>query len=267
MGGKAKNTEIGTDSRSERDNHQARLLSINTAFLEDIRIARHNFGVPDFMSFSWQVRVGDIYGERKYDDVFSCPFFDTVLDEENQKRFREEIWYIVKKYDLPRNFFSWVQWFVLYNEPMPLGIPRNLRLFDQILDDLGELARVPRTTEEKNSIIKFFRLRMGLPSTGRVPKEKSKMLKSIRSALDEKTLKYRKPRVDHASDFEVLNSLGRKKLYKNEGLEEEYLVKNTYRELAYTLKPEVEEEEVPQTVNAMRKRKERLVKQARKLKS
>lgn len=259
-----KNKKYGT--RLEVDNQKAMLLTASKNFHNDLDKVRDNFIIPYHLTPSSDAYIGYLLNiHNLYDDLFSGNYTDQLLDEENRRRFKEVIITILKKYELGINFFTWVQWFILYREPLPEGIVLNERIFEQFAKDPAEMFRVPKNSEEIRMIMSQIRLFFGISPRGRIPNEYKKGYKQFYRALNKNILKTKKTPVDHTRDFEVLERQG--KNLPLPGLEFEGPRVNTVENLTLALNPDNSSEEDRRLLWRMQKRQQRLKKSIRKIES
>jgi hypothetical protein len=251
-----------TDPSQAIDNHRAMLLVLNSYFLSDIEKIRSTFPIPTHLTSSTDAHIGRLLLlDRNNDDLFSGRFTHELLNEENRSRLRKAIMEILEEYELGMNFFTWVQWFILYGEVQTEVIDPDFNFYKRLRESPIELFRLPKTTAQKNKIKRWFRIVHRFPVTGRIPKEHADYYNYFVSVLDRKKPNSRRPRVDHSIDFAVLNQ--HKKTVSIDGED----VKNTYEVLVSTLTEEASAEEDYKKINTLKKRKERLIRQINKVKS
>lgn len=249
-------------SRRETDNLTASLLVENKVFLSDLEKIRAGFLIPSHLKSCTDTYIGYLASEKCCnDDMFGGVYVNELLDEEKRNRFKKAIMDILEKYELGMNFFTWVQWLILYRETPTGSVGLDFNFFKRLKDSLVELFRLPKNTQEKRVILEHYRGIFHLPNTGRIPKEHTKDYKYFISVLNRKKPKVRKPRVNHSVDFAVLDQ--HKKTVSIDGKN----IKNTYEVLVASLTEESSAEEDYRKIKTLRKRKERLIKQINKVKN
>lgn len=251
-------------SRRAADNHLASKLLVSKEFQDDLENTRKHFLIPIHLTES------DLYiryitsDDHVYDDLFGNRYTHDILNEENRLQFKKAIIDILEKYKLGINFFTWVQWLLLYREVLPDGIVPDRNLLKRIgerFSNIGEIFRMSWNTQEKKMFLFWYREVNELPVTGRIPKDKIDDYDYFKGILNRKKSENRKPRGDHSNDSKVYEMHGTTSLL---GLEQ---VKNTYLRLAVLLSDDEEAtaEQDLKGAQTMRKRNERLKKQINKL--
>lgn len=254
-------------SRRELDEYTAKILCIKEEFQDDLRSIREFFLIPVHLEPYRDAHVSYIIKNiDSYDDIFCGRFTHELLNEENLARFKKAIVWIIKKHNLGMNFYMWVQWYILYREPFPGGVPLNHRFFEQCKKDIGEFFRILKNGQEIKCILSFMRSIIGVSRTGRVTDEYSHGLKSVKVSLNKKRLKIRKPRVNHNIDIEVVKRHGRTELFEGKP------VKNTYLTLVAELLSDASEDYIKKeddmlSAQMLGKRKNRLLKRIKELDS
>ncbi len=249
--------------RPEVDMHTAQLLAENPKFQADLQKTRDRFLIPEHLSGHSDMYMS-YFSDYKYDDLFNTAFV-TFLTEENRKAFRKRIVDMLKEYELGMNFFTWVQWFILYREQLPSEIAVNFEIFNQIRRNPTETFRTPKKTQEKKLILSWVRKNLGIPSIGRTPKEHLAFLQKLKKILNKKKPKIRKPRTDHTVDFEIIRRRG--KNLPLPGLEFEGPRKNTIENLATALSADASFDDDRRLLWRKQKNHQRLKKQSQKLKN
>jgi len=251
-------------SRKEADNHTADLLLVDDDFKASLEEARDYFSLPKLDTSD--LSIGYIYGNYNYDELFNTGFTNFLWDK-NRLYFTKMIFKILYKYNLGLNFFSWVQYLILYQEPDPKGIPSNDRLFNQLRNNPFELHRISQNTQEKKTIINWAREGIGLSKTGRIPKEHKEFFITLNKVLNKSKPLIRKPRIDHFVDFEIKKRHG--KILPLPGIEFEGPRKNTYANLAtaFSKNDFSTSEEDRKSIQRIQKNQQRLKKQGQKLKN
>ena len=125
-----------------------------------------------------------------YDDEEICfaksKYLGYDLNETERKKFSKNIYALIKKYKLPKNFYDWLQFYILYSKEPPWKPLYNFDLVGQIIDKPSEAIRIPLTTEEKRYIKRkvreLFNINEGRPSKEIINKHKK--YKALCSLLD-----------------------------------------------------------------------------------
>ncbi len=256
------NNFFGSDI--DTNNFIAKLLSVSSSFIFDIEKIRKDFMVPESLeSFSDITMDGYRDIASNSDKLFKTSFTNEFLNKEDRTRFNEVVYNIIKKYQLGINFFSWVQWLILYRKPYYFDIEPDNNFFSRMKDSIGieEVFRIPKNTRDKNLLLKHYRKIFNLPQTGRIPKEHSRDYAYFRSVLNRKKVSFRKPKVDHSTDIDVINKHGKNIVIEGKN------VKNTYIQLVTEFYPEAPFDEDTKRSQNLRKKKERILKQIKKLKN
>lgn len=192
------------DSSQTIDNYKAILLVLNSYFLNDIEKIRNTFPIPTHLTPSTDAHIGRLLLlDRNNDDIFSGRFTHELLNEENRSRLRKVIMKILNEYELGMNFFTWVQWFILYGETQMEAIEPDFNFYKRLRESPVELFRLPKTTAQKNEIKRWFRMIHKFPATGRIPKEHADYYNYFVSVLDRKKQNTRRPKIDHKEDVFV----------------------------------------------------------------
>lgn len=255
-------------SRRAINNHQASVLIASPDFQGDLERVRNGFLIPSHLTPASDTYWGCLLGDdRIYDDLFGCTYAHELLNEQNRERFRKAIIYILKKYELGMNFFTWVQWLLLYREPLPGGVALNQRIFEQFASNAGELFRVPKNSQEIKTILSKVRALLGIQNTGRIIAKYAGSYNGLKKALNKTRLKERRPRVDHEIDLKIFAEHGKIETYYNFDTQKNENIKNTYNSLVAKYTPDALEEDDKKTSQRLRKRNERIRKQIKELKS
>lgn len=263
-------------SRKETDNLTAKLLTSSKNFQADLKKIRDDFLIPYHLTPSTDTYIVHLLSDdRIYDDLFDSGYVHGLLDEKNRKRFRKAIINVLEKYELGMSFFTWVQWILLYREPLPEGIVLDKNLFKRmregVVENIAEPFRIARNTQEKKMILSWYRDLMKLPATGRIQKGKSKHYNHFLELLSRKKSKIRKPRVDHTNDFYVNSQHGTIRLDEDGEpiIEDGKVARNTYRAIFTDLSYDEANTPTPEQdfkgAQTFRKRNERLKKRINKL--
>ncbi len=250
-------------SREEIDNYTMKLLESDSDFRADLEIIRNDFLIPEHINPGTDMYISAFENEN-YDDLFGSVYVNELMNKENRDRFKKAIIKIINKYELGLNFVTYIQALILYREQFFEEIPINSKMFDQIRIDIGELFRAPKNTQEKNMILRWVKKLKGIPDTGRIPNEHKEFIKKLKSYLERKKIKIRKPRIDHSVDFEISKRIG--KDIPLPGLEFEGPVKNTYTNLSNAFSEDILNDDENKLIQRNQKRQQRLKKQAQKLK-
>jgi hypothetical protein len=162
-----------TDSQNAIDNNRVILLNADPEFISDIETIRNKFHIPTHLEPTSDAHIGRLllHNYKDNDDLFSGVFTHELLNNENRDRLRKAIMDMVKKYKLGMNFFTWIQWFILYGEPTTDPIDPDFNFYKRLRTSPEELFRLPKTTAQKKEIKEWFRAVHKFPSTGRIPKE------------------------------------------------------------------------------------------------
>lgn len=95
-----------------------------------------------------------IMTSMNYDDEEICfaksEYLDCGLNETERKKFSKNIYALIKKYKFPKNFYDWLQFYILYSKEPPWKPLYNFDLVEQIIDNPSEAIRIPLTTVEKS---------------------------------------------------------------------------------------------------------------------
>lgn len=111
-------------------------------FKADLRRVRKQFRIPKL---------------SPKEDIREIPFEDSSYEESDwlhgqkdsvQQSFHQEIEGLIKKYDLPQNFYDWLDYYILYGTP-PFAPLYNPGLVQQIIKNPDEVSRIPLTSGEK----------------------------------------------------------------------------------------------------------------------
>lgn len=264
MGQQVQNENNSFGNAIETNNHIAKLLLVDNDFILDIGKVRKDFLVPESLeSFSDITMDGFRDLASNSDQLFKTSFINDSLNKEDRAKIKKAIYNILKKYQLSIIFFSWVQWLILYRKPYYFDIEPDNNFFHRMKDSIGleELFRIPKNTRDKKLLLEYYRELFKLPKTGRIPKEHSKDYAYFRSILNRKKVSFRKPKVDHSIDVDVINKHGKKILIEGKN------VKNTYMQLVTEFYPEAPFDEDIKRSQNLRKKKERVLKQIKKLKN
>lgn len=127
-------------------------------------------GNESFFTVSEQTEEENLYPEEDLDGRDKSVHLGELSDKE-QSSFNADINAILASYKLPKNFYDWVQYYVLYNKQPPWGweVSFNLELLQQIESDNLEAMRIGLTSEEKKYIRGQYRKLFGMKE-GRPPK-------------------------------------------------------------------------------------------------
>lgn len=198
-----------TDSQNAIDNNRVILLNADPEFISDIETIRNKFHIPTHLEPTSDAHIGRLllHNYKDNDDLFSGVFTHELLNNENRDRFRKTIMEIVKKYKLGMNFFTWIQWFILYGEPTDDPIDPDFNFYKRLRTSPEELFRLPKTTAQKKEIKEWFRAVHKFPATGRIPKEHADYYNYFVSILDRKKPNVRRPKVNHKEDITVAKLL------------------------------------------------------------
>lgn len=248
-----------TDPSQAIDNHKAMLLVLNSNFLSDIENIRNTFPIPKHLTPTTDAHIGRLLLlDRNNDDLFSGRFTHELLNEENRNRLRKVIMKILKEYELGMNFFTWIQWFILYGEVQTEAIDPDFNFYKRLRESPVELFRLPKTTAQKNEIKRWFRILHRFPVTGRIPKEHADYYNYFVSVLDRKKPNTRRPKIDHMED----------------ALVSKLLPENTYEKIILQLDDNLSTEELLllgkedfRRNQTMRQRQSRLKKKINKVKN
>ena len=105
-----------------------------------------------------------------------------------------EIDQLMKKYSLPKNFYNWLQFYILYNQKPPWKPIYNWDLLEQIMKDIDVPQRIPLTTKEKKFARWAFRY-ITKSKPGRPKKEYQKEYGELLEALSKSKSTTRRSRV------------------------------------------------------------------------
>ncbi len=126
---------------------------------------------------------------RPHEDIKDFPIGDAIDAEsvwlhsqKNKDKMISDINAILNDYNLPRNFFDWVQYRLLYNKTPPWVPVYNWDLPFQIDDNPNELKRMLVTSREVQYLKSFFRRRLGIKR--RPPKKSLIIYKHICEIID-----------------------------------------------------------------------------------
>lgn len=198
----------------------------NKKFLDEIRRIRKKYDIPKL------VPNKDIYC-FPIEDYMDCDSRWLFLRDKRDKReLKKEINLMIKNFDLPQNFFNWIQNYILYNQIPPWNPFYNWELPFQVKNNYLQ----PLTTQEKNYLKSFFRHKLNIKR--RPPKDKLKIYKKICQLIN--ILPKNKKRQFRSVDTALETLTKRNVKYRDEVEFKEKKYKETYENLADRIYPDDE---------------------------
>lgn len=205
-----------------------------------------------------------IMSSMNYDDEEICfaksKYLECDLNETERKKFSKNIYALIKKYKLPKNFYDWLQFYILYSKEPPWKPLYNFDLVEQIIDNPSEAIRIPLTTVEKKYIKRKSRELLNIKE-GRPPKEvsdKQKQYKALCSLLDKSKNINRKYRsLDNA--IKVFKLKKEKMSYYDENYQPIRILKD-YNTVVDEIYPDNPKPKQKKLVTRLRKQNERFKK-------
>lgn len=240
------------DTRKALNEEKVTYLHLEKNLKKDIKAIRGKFNIPNLVP---------------EDDVFTFEESEHSLEADSnwlfrssiyiQKAFTNEVEQLINEYSLPKNFYDWLQFYILYNQKPPWKPLYNWDLLQQLGDNKDEAQRIPLTTKEKKFVRWAFRY-ITKSKPGRPKKEYQNAYKELIKALSESKNSNRRSRtlVQSTKTFDK----GQTEKYFDPVEGKDVVEKPTYKKLAVKIDINATEEERDRLAATLRKQNERLKK-------
>jgi len=220
-------------------------------FKSDLRRARKQFKIPKL---------------SPREDIKEIPLEDSSYEESDwlygqkdivQQSFHQEIESLINKYNLPQNFYNWLDYHILYGTP-PFVPFYNPELVQQIIKNPDEVSRIPLTSGEKKFLKQITAWILGIKK--RPNKDLRMTYKKIQSELQTflNSSKNRRRRFRTLQSSLQTSKQGQKEKYYDDVVGADIEEKITYKRLATDLYEKIDNEELKKAANRLRKQKQRL---------
>jgi len=240
------------DTRKALNEEAVTYLNIEENLKNDVREIRKRLKIPKL---------------NPRDDIFTFDASEHSIEadsewlfrrsSQSQEEFLSEVEQLMKKYSLPKNFYDWLQFYILYDKEPPWKPLYNWDLLEQIMKDTNESERIPLTTKEKKFVRWAFRY-ITKSKSGRPKKEYQKAYGELLEALSKSKNSTRRSRVLRQA-IETLDKGEIEKYYDPvEG--KNVIERPTYKKLAVKIDMDASNKERDRLAATLRKQNERLKK-------
>jgi len=220
-------------------------------FKSDLRRVRKQFKIPKL---------------SPREDIKEIPLEDSSYEESDwlygqkdivQQSFHQEIESLINKYNLPQNFYNWLDYHILYGTP-PFVPFYNPELVQQIIKNPDEVSRIPLTSGEKKFLKQITAWILGIKK--RPNKDLRMTYKKTQSELQTflNSSKNRRRRFRTLQSSLQTSKQGQKEKYYDDVVGADIEEKITYKRLATDLYEKIDNEELKKAANRLRKQKQRL---------